>query len=487
MMNKTILITVFSSLLLSQVSFAACEFFPDMEKQILNTNPNRINCIKEAKFILPKPVKKTTEEIISGPKVDESEIKADSTIHCRYFYRYQNGASNKFRCVRTNEKNQMMSEKGDVVPDAVGISNMTVDGKLEEDVMLKADKSVITYVSKKGETKPMIADVLKVRFKSSIEGLKTMSELTEWRHREAYTSSAASRLAWMMGFPSENYYPVKEVVCFGCDTDPWKDGLNPQKTVANKTNICPGASIERNFNGKRIMKAYTSNPALGKTFANAPWRWDEYINGLYNSISQKTEKPILTEQQKHELQMLVLFINLVHTVEERGSQHVMLCEDKDVTKDQNGKKVCLAPIAGTHDLGSAFGNRDSKFVKKGNHPRGDFMSYKALNMFLDNKCTLAAQPGRGPEKNLKPLTTVSEAARKEFVERLDLVSREDLMAVLKVSHFEDMDMIFKRGVAKEFNLKDDALNQKVLQLWTDLIYSKMDQFRKAQCANQSPI
>ena len=147
-MNKTLLITVFSSLLLGQTSFAACEFFPDMEKQILNTNPNRINCIKEAKFILPKPAKKTTEEIVNGPKADESEIKADSTVHCRYFYRYQNGASNKFRCVRTNEKNQMISEKGEIVVDAVNIASVTIDGKLEEDVIAASEndnaKSTVT-------------------------------------------------------------------------------------------------------------------------------------------------------------------------------------------------------------------------------------------------------------------------------------------------------------------------------------------------------
>lgn len=451
---------------IAQASFAACEIFADLEKPISDKDPNRISCLREAHFLMPAPIKKTQEEIIMGAKTDEAAIETQSRIYCRYFYRYQNGSSNKFRCIRTDEKNVMMSDKGILVPEAAAIS--------EEDVMVRADGSIITYTTKKGEVKPMTADILKVRFKVSVEGMKNQTELNEWRHREAYTSSVATRLAWMMGFPSENYYPVKEVVCFGCDTDPWKNGLEPQLVPVAKTNVFPGASIERKFEGKRIMKAFTSNPKLGKQFVNTPWRWDEYISNFKK----------LTAQQQHEIQVLALFINLIHTVEERGSQHVLLCENANVVKSPMGdKKACTSPIAGTHDLGSAFGNRDLKFVKNKNHPRGDYAAYKALNMFLDSQCTLSAQPGKGPKKDLPGLQKVTEQARRDFVARLDLVTRQDLMTILQISNFQDVDMPFKNSVAKQTGLKGDALNIKVNELWADLIYSKMDQFRNMQCPN----
>ena len=459
-------------------AFAACEIYADLEKPISDKDANRIACLREAKFLLPAPAKKSPEEIIAGPKSSETQIAAGSRVFCRYFYRYQNGSSNKFRCVRTNDQNVMMSEKGDLYPDAVAIKDVMVSGKLEEDVLVRKDGTVLTYTTKKGEVKPAIGDVLKVRFKVSQEGLKNQTELNEWRHREAYTSSVATRLAWMMGIPSENYYPVNDVVCYGCDTDPWKNGLEPQLVPVNKTNVFPGASIERKFEGKRIMKAFTSNPKLGKQFVNTPWRWDEYITNFKK----------LTALQQHEVQVLALFVGLVHTVEERGSQHVLLCEDDNVVKSADGlKKICKAPIAGTHDLGSAFGNRDLKFVKNKNHPRGDYQAYKALNMFSDNNCTLTAQPGKGPKKDLAGLRTVTESARRDFVSRLDLISRQDLTTILQISNFQDVDMPFKAQVAKQTGLKGDALNAKTVELWADLIYSKMNQFRQMQCSNNSPI
>lgn len=472
------LIMVLLSGFVAQTSFAACEFFPDLEKPISNSDPNRIACLREAKFLLPMPTKKTQEEIINGPESEEAAIAPHSRIYCRYFYRFQNGSSNKFRCLRTDDKNILMSEKGELYPEAVGTRDYTIAGKVEENILVRADGSMITKVNKKGEVKPVTADVLKVRFKVSQEGLKNQTELNEWRHREAYTSSVATRLAWMMGFPSEDYYPVKEVVCFGCDSDPWKNGLQPQLVPVAKTNIFPGASIERKFAGKRIIKAYTSDPKLGKQFVNTPWRWDEYITNFKK----------LSSQQQHEIQVLALFINLVHTVEERGSQHVLLCENENVIKSSSGdKKICTAPIAGTHDLGSAFGNRDPKFVKNKNHPRGDYASYRALNMFLDNNCTLSAQPGKGPKKDLPGLKTVSEQARRDFVARLDLVSRQDLLLILQTSNFSDVDMPFKNSVAKQTGLKGDALNAKVIEMWADLIFSKMNQFRTMQCPHGSPL
>lgn len=468
-LSRTLTSLLFTTFL-AQASFATCEIFADLEKPISDKDSNRIACLREAHFLMPVPAKKTQEEIIRGAESDEAAIDPQGRTYCRYFYRYQNGSSNKFRCARTNESNVLVSEKGVPVPEAVAVKDAMYAGKLEEDVLVRADGSVITQTNKKGEVKPVSADVLKVRFKVSLEGMKSQTELNEWRHREAYTSTVATRLAWMMGFPSENYYPAKEVVCFGCDTDPWKNGLEPQLVPVAKTNVFPGAAIERKFEGKRIMKAFTSNPKLGKQFVNTAWRWDEYISNFSK----------LTAQQQHEIQVLALFINLVHTVEERGSQHVMLCENQNVIKTGE-KKVCTAPIAGTHDLGSAFGNRDLKFVKNKNHPRGDYAAYRALNMFLDNKCTLATQPGKGPKKDLPGLTTVTEKARRDFVARLDLVTRQDLMTILTVANFQDVDMPFKNSVAKQTGLKGDALNMKVNELWADLIYSKMDQFRKMQC------
>ncbi len=109
-------------------------------------------------------------------------------------------------------------------------------------------------------------------------------------------------------------------------------------------------------------------------------------------------------------------------------------------------------------------------------------------MFRDNSCTLGAKPGRPAEiKGDGILKKVSEAARKDFVSRMDLVSKKDLMTILKIANFHDVDLPFKASVSKKTDLKDEELNEKVLELWADLIYSKMDQYRNVQCPSEAVI
>lgn len=472
--NKTLLL-FFGFILFAQTGFAACNLYPDLEKKISNSDPNRLACLDAAHFLLPRPEPKTEEQLIAGPISDEPLIKTNETVYCRYVYKYQNGSSNKFRCYHTDSKNVLINEKGQLVPEAASVADMQVGTKLEEDVMIDHDGKPITVTAKDGSQKLVRADVLKVRYKYSIADQKTQSPAMEWRHREAFTSTVASRLAWVMGLPSEYYYPTKEVVCLGCDKDPWKNSVNPQPEPVNETNIFPFASIERKFDGKRIIKAFTSDPKLGKTFTNVPWTWYEYLLNFKN----------LTPEQQHELQVVVLFINLMHTFEERGGQHVLLCEKAYLSED---KKSCSQPLAGTHDLGSAFGNRASSFAKNGDHPRGDYEAYKVLNMFRDNQCTLGAQPGRPADiKGDGILKKVSDAALKDFLSRMELVSKKDLMTILKIANFQDVDLPFKASVGKKTGLKDSELDEKTLELWADLIYSKMEQYKNVQCPSEAVI
>jgi len=434
------------TLCFSEVSLAICKIPDDLEKPI--NSSQRLECLKNSHFLQSEQSNISLESAIQGPDLkDETTFDYREQVYCRYFYRYQNGSSNKFRCYRTNEKNQLMNEKGDVVSQAVSVG---VFGTDQEDLLLDSQgKAILT-----AKGKAMKADVLKVRFQ---DGSK--------RHRENYASTVASRIAWIMGFPAENYYSVKNVHCFGCEKNPWNEGLKPQLNNNPKVeNDFAYSAIERKNEAKRVIKAFVPQ---NKKFETAPWKWEEYMQYWTN----------LSSEQKLGIQVLGLFANFLQTVENRGSQHVLLCEKEYYNKEN---KTCEKTLAGTHDLGSAFGNRDMKWLDQQtkNHPRADFDSYNDVKIFKSGTCDLVSVPG-GPNGKL---TKVNEEARLEFVRRANLLNHSMIKEILRSAYFQYADLIKREQIKKKEKINDDqVLNERMLDLWTTAIESKLDAIRKAQC------
>ena len=431
----------------SEVSLAICKIPDDLEKPI---NPaQRLECLKNSYFLQPEQSNISLELAQQGPDLkDETKFDYREQVYCRYFYRYQNGSSNKFRCYRTNDKNQLMNEKGDVVSQAVSVGAFGTD---QEDVLLDSQgKAILT-----AKGKQMKADALKVRFQ---DGSK--------RHRENYASTVASRIAWIMGFPAENYYSVRNVHCFGCEKNPWNEGLKPQLNYNPKVeNDFPYAAIERKNEAKRVIKAFVPQ---NRKFETAPWKWEEYMQYWTN----------LSSEQKLGIQVLGLFANFLQTVENRGSQHVLLCEKEYYNKDN---KTCEKTMAGTHDLGSAFGNRDMKWLDQQtkNHPRADFDSYNDVKIFKPGTCDLVSVPG-GPNGKL---TKVNEEARLEFVRRSNLLNHSMIKEILRSAYFQYADLIKREQIKKKEKINDDqVLNERMLDLWTGVIESKLDMIRNTHCS-----
>jgi len=434
-------------LILTEVSLAICKIPDDLEKPINPTQ--RMECLKNSYFLQPEQSNVDLGLAVRGPEL-KGELTFDyqEQVYCRYFYRYQNGSSNKFRCYRTNEKNQLMNDKGEVVSQAVSVGTFNSD---QEDVLFDAQgKAILTTKGKQ-----MKADVLKVRFQ---DGSK--------RHRENYSSTVASRIAWIMGFPTENYYSVKNVYCFGCEKNPWNNGLKPQliynPQVANNFLY---ASIERKHEAKRVIKAYVPQ---NKKFETAPWKWEEYMQYWAQ----------LTYEQKIGIQVLGIFANFLQTVENRGSQHVLLCEKEYYNKESN---TCVKTLAGTHDIGSAFGNRDIKWLDQQtkNHPRADFDSYNDVKIFKPGTCDLVSVPG-GPKGRL---TTISEEARIEFVRRSNVLNYSMIKEILRSAYFQYADLIKREQIRqKEKIIDEQSLNERMLDLWTTAIQAKLDVIRNARCS-----
>lgn len=411
----------------------------DLEKPV--SDQFRLACLKNSYFLQEPRFNVSVAQALQGPELDEVTFNSQETVHCRYFYRYQNGASNKFRCYRTNNLNQLMNDKGEVVPEAVSVGQHNTE---LEDILLSATGQVI--LSAKG--KPLKADVLKVRFQ---DGSK--------RHRENFASAASTRISWILGIPTEHYYSVAQVKCFGCEKNPWNEGKNPQKEYKpNMVNSFFYASIERKNEAKRVIKAYVDPQ---NKFTITPWKWSEFVDNF----------KILSEPQKLELQVLALYAQFFQVVENRGSQHVLLCEKQYYNKET---RECVKSMPAIHDIGAAFGNRDTQWVDKEtkNHPRADFKAYQAAVM-LKPSCELPSVPGG--------LTRVNEAARLEFVKRLSLLNYDVVKAILENSYFQYADLIFYKEVSQKTGLSGEALNQKVLDLWTQVIMKKVADFSRMTC------
>lgn len=440
-------ITLFCAVVVASNSLAICHIPDDLEKPL--DKSNKQNCINEAIFLLPTP-KLSSAEIIAGPTLKTTSFNYQQTVYCRYFYRFQNGSSNKFRCYRTDNNNQLLSSKGEVIS---GAKKVITENEEDDGVLADANgQPLLTAEGKK--IKP---DILKVRFQDA-------DPISARRNREAYASTVATRMAWAMGIPSEINYPTKAVVCFGCQANPWQKG-KAQLQPVNETNTFNYAAIERKFDGKRVLKSYDSPD---KKIQNTPWKWTDYVQNWGR----------LNSQQKLDYQVLALFANFLQIVEERGSQHMMVCEKENVTND----KVCTKPISAIHDMGAAFGNRDRSLIdpETKNHPRGDLTTYKLVHVFNDSRCSLNLPAGG--------LKNISETARQEFVARAQSLNRETIKGLVTIAWMSKMDQPLRASLNKRSGFlglgkkKSEAqIDDLLVNQWTDTIIEKLEQIRSAHC------
>lgn len=429
--------TIFLFVLLAVGSLQAagvCMAPQDIDAPI---NPKlKLSCLPEAYFLKTPVQDLSLENILKGPVIREVAFKSDETVYCRYFYRPQNGSSNKFRCYRTNEKNELYSDKGTLIPTAVKVGT----GELDEILLDSQNKPILNA---KGN--PYKADILKVRFQDGSN-----------RHRENFASTVASRFSWIMGVPMENYYSVKTVTCFGCEKNPWNEGLNPQKTYKpGIQNHFDYAGIERKFEAKRIMKP-------NDKFSVFPWTWGDF--------GANVDK--MSREQRIEFETLALVANFLQVIEHRGAQHTVLCEDEFYNKET---KVCSKALAAIHDMGSAFGSRTSIDPATNNHPRADFAGYKKSKMF--NGCQTGYNK---PELKFKPFLSQSFA---EFKSRLQLLNDKQIIKeILRIAYFQYADLKFRsESKIKNPKMNEAELNEYILDQWTDLIMSKINENLEIKC------
>lgn len=412
-------------LLLSLLAFSAVA-----QADCLNTenktaefrSHNRQECLKKSRYLLPAPsaASENFRELLVNPASKKEGLINGSVVHCRYVYQKQNGASAKFRCARTNDKNQLLDSKGRLVPEAVGLVS---EG--DEVYLTNQNNEKITEDGKNGKIKPRKAHIMKVRYQTG-----------DKRNVENYTSAAASRIFWALGIPAHSNYMTERVVCFGCGQQPFKGQTAEIKDLVTEF---VDANIEIKFDGERLYSP-----------TQQPWKWAELLK-----LKRQSADDI-----KIEIDVLALASQFIGAIGTTDMQNAIVC-----TKFNNDNPaICDESFAMAHDLGAAFGTR-TKSLFGGDAPRGDLFAYENARVFNENSCTFAFSDGGRelPEK-------VSNNARAEFLKRAENLTRENLMVIFAASH-----------MGRLHNLKERTENAVLEGRWADAVLYRLKEIQNAPC------
>ena len=361
------------------------------------------------------------QALLVNPASKKEGLINGSVIYCRYVFQKQNGASAKFRCAQTNEKNQLLDSKGRLVPEAVGL---VAEG--DEVFLANQNNQKITEDGKNAKIKPLKAHIMKVRYQTG-----------DTRNVENYTSSAASRIFWVLGIPAHSNYMSEKVVCFGCGQKPSR---GQQAEIKDAVTEFVDASIEIKFDADRLY---------GPT--QQPWKWSELLK-----LQRESSDDINIE-----IDVLALASQFVGAIGKSDMQNAIVC----AKYNKENPDICDATFAMVHDLGASFGSRLHRNLIVGDFPRGDLQAYENVSIFKEGRCNFSLSDGGKelPEKT-------SNNARLEFLKRAENLTRENLMTIFAASH-----------MGRLHNLKQRTQNSILEARWADAVLHRIKEVQNAPC------
>ncbi|OFZ28981.1 MAG: hypothetical protein A2622_12845 [Bdellovibrionales bacterium RIFCSPHIGHO2_01_FULL_40_29] len=417
-MKRIVWILVFLG---ASVANAKC-MIPNEKSSVDFLKSNQKNCLIQARFLGEQPVRSDAKffESLVTPST-KSSLLNNTAVHCRFIYQQQNGASSKFRCVRTDSDNRLFDSRGELVAEAFTLIS---DG---DDIFLgdELNRKLISSVT----GKPRKAQVLKVRY-SKWDG----------RHIENYTSSAASRILWALGVPAHSHIMTEKIICFGCEKDPFRGQKQPLKKGGQfALQEFPEASIEFKFDGKRMYSPLEK-----------PWDWKQ-VNSLL---------PYASEQKRIEVEVFALITHFLTFTSTNSLQNALVC----VQKSKIDESVCDDVVAMSHDIGAAFGTRIGTLRGK-DHPRGDIQAYRKNTIFKKGTCQFNYQKSDGSV----PMS-FSKKAQTYFLERAKILDEQVLKTIFQASRLGRLNLV---GANRNISTAEDQ--------WVSAILEKIQEIAEAPC------
>ncbi|MGQ0648356.1 MAG: hypothetical protein ACT4P7_12375 [Gemmatimonadaceae bacterium] len=372
-------------------------------------------------------------------------VRPGDHLYCRLQPRPKQGGSLKFRCLRTNARNQLYDEDGHVVREAIAFD---ADGKL-----LDAARREL----RDEDDNPIKGLELRVKYFHGSEPAP--------RYREMFTETVVSRLFWALGIPADAVYMPASVRCFGCAPHPFGQ-LVP--VTSDEPHVFPLASVEVPYEGKKIAVT------RGRGVFGLGGRYDHGWG--FSEISVKDGS---TASRRLQAEVLALALNIVAYNNLHSYQNDLVCR-RGAWNKQTGE--CHEVVAYVSDVGGTLGGRRS-FLVDGEgepemkwYPRGDFITFSQGAVFSDKtECRLHYEIGA--------IEQVSEDARRMMDERIrGRLGREQLRIIFEAASIQRLEQRVNDLVAATYGLTPGPeLDYAVQLLWSDELSSRMQELLTARC------
>jgi hypothetical protein len=412
------------------------------------TKDQKLPCIRTASILLDQPTL-TPEQLANGPDFDSANpeksrfgyFTGKDTISCYFRPHYAfvavPGDSMKFQCWHMTSDGAFYSKKGE----SIRVDDVKV--VIEKDKSGERSASLYARNDDKNEHE-IKADRFKIKY------LKPPYPDHNPRFNEVFTSEAASRIMWVLGFPSDHVYPAAAVSCIGCGDDPFGN-----KLADNKASLKDAPTVFKIVSAERELPWDEINPEDDET-----WSWTDaakfYSDGEWN------------HQQKVEFDAYRLALGLIHYHNALPQQNRLDCAEWG--QSEEGKpKVCSKPVIYVHDLGSTFGKKRSGFELFGTNPRGSFDAWKPQTVFENpGNCELRA--------TLLGDKQVLKEAQDLMVQRVGRLDRGTVKSIFRVARFNLMDQkqVRRLRASGAQNVDEAALDE-----WTDVFLKRVEEIRTA--------
>ncbi len=412
------------------------------------TKEQKLPCVRAGSILLDQPTL-TPTQLINGPDFDAADpeksqylyFTADSTIGCYFlpYYAFAKvpGDSMKFHCWHMTADSGFYDSKGEVIrPD---------------------DVKVVLAKNKNGETKaslyPRDDDKNEHEIKAEhvkIKYLKPPYPNHNPRFNEVFTSVAATRFMWVLGFPADHDYPAGSASCIGCTSDPFGN-----KVKSNTASLKDAPVVFKVVNVEREL---TWNEIEADN--DSTWSWTDaakfYSDGEW------------THQQRVEYDAYRLALGLIHYHNALPQQNRLDCAEW-AQGAASGSKVCTKPVIYVHDLGSTFGKKRSGLDLAGTNPRGIFGAWEPQTVFVNaGSCELRA--------TLLGDKQVLKEAQDLMIQRVARLDRDTVKSIFRLSRFNmtDQDQVRRLRAKGSQNVDEDALDE-----WTNAMMKRIDEIHTA--------
>ncbi|MEO6444051.1 MAG: hypothetical protein ABIZ91_18935 [Gemmatimonadaceae bacterium] len=415
------------------------------ETRVRVTNATRRACVTIAQLLVPDVPDISHEDLRAGPP-SKMPFGADADVYCRLKPREEQGGSLKFRCLRTDAKNQLYDNDGTLVPAAASFD---------------ADDNLLDRLGNKvldEDGQALEGDELRVKY--------FMGSYPAGRYREMFTETVVSHVFWMMGVPADRVYMPASVQCFGCNPHPFGQTALVSQEAPQTFTL---ASVERPIEGKTIAVR------RGSGFLRLGGKYDHGFS--FDELNELVSRP--PESRRVEVEAHAIALNIVGYNNTHAYQNDLVCRRGKWDK-QTGE--CEEVVAFVADLGGTLGGAkavagDDGYVpdmKK--HPRGEFLTFSQGAVFRDPaSCTLHYPIGR--------VHRVSEAARAMIDTRIrGRLDREHFRIIFEKARIHRMEKILVDRVAAERKLAPGpTLDRAVQHQWADEMQKRMDEILNARC------